>query len=412
MRAAARFRAGGRSAKAGPMPAHDPLSLDQLMAIDPLLSDEERMIRDTVRRFVRERYLPRAAELFEKETFPTDLIPELARMGLLGATLTGYGCAGMGSVAYGLALAELEYGDSGLRSFVSVQGSLAMWPIWKYGSEEQKERLLPRMAAAELIGCFGLTEPDSGSDPGSMTTRARTDGDGYVLSGTKMWITSAPIADLAVVWAKVDDGDAASIRGFIVERGMKGFETPTIHGKMSLRASPTGEIVLNEVRVPRANVLPGAVGLKGPLGCLTQARFGISWGALGAARACYEAAVSYARERVQFGAPIASKQLVQEQLVEMAMEIAKGQIMALHFGRMKDAGGISPVQVSLCKKNNVGWALKIARTARGLLGGNGILLEYPSIRHMLNLESVYTYEGTNEVHTLILGNALTGHSAF
>ena len=394
------------------MPAHDPLSLDQLMAVDPLLTEEERMIRDTVRRFVRERYQPRAAQLFAEEKFPVDLIPEIAQMGLLGATLTGYGCAGMNSVAYGLALQELEYGDSGLRSFVSVQGSLAMWPIWKYGTEAQKQKFLPRMATAELIGCFGLTEPDSGSDPGSMTTRARRDGDDYVLSGTKMWITSAPIADLAVVWAKVDDGDAASIRGFIVERGMKGFETPTIHGKMSLRASPTGEIVLNEVRVPRANVLPGAVGLKGPLGCLTQARFGISWGALGAARSCYETVVSYTRERVQFDKPIAAKQLVQEQIVEMAMEIAKGQIMALHYGRLKDAGGISPVQVSLCKKNNVGWALKIARTARGLLGGNGILLEYPVIRHMLNLESVYTYEGTNEVHTLILGNALTGHNAF
>jgi glutaryl-CoA dehydrogenase len=394
------------------MSVPDPLSLDQLMAIDPLLSEEERLIRDSVRRFVRERYLPRAAQLFADETFPVELVPEIAQMGLLGATLTGYGCAGMSSVAYGLALQELEYGDSGLRSFVSVQGSLAMWPIWKYGSEEQKQRFLPRMAAAELIGCFGLTEPDSGSDPGSMTTRARTDGDSYVLSGTKMWITSAPIAHLAVVWAKVDDGDATSIRGFIVERGMKGFETPTIHGKMSLRASPTGEIVLNDVRVPRANVLPGAVGLKGPLGCLTQARFGISWGALGAARSCYETAVSYARERVQFDRPIASKQLVQEQLVEMATEIAKGQIMALHFGRLKDAGGISPVQVSLCKKNNVGWALRIARTARGILGGNGILLDYPVIRHMLNLESVYTYEGTNEVHTLILGNALTGHNAF
>src|SRR5262245_6471948 len=391
---------------------NEPLSLDELIGIDPLLSEEERMIRDTVRRFVRERYLPRAAELFAKEQFATDLIPTLAEMGLLGASLTGYGCAGMNSVAYGLALQELEYGDSGLRSFVSVQGSLSMWPIWKYGSEEQKQRWLPKMATAEVIGCFGLTEPDSGSDPGSMKTRARSDGDSYVLSGTKMWITSSPVADMAVVWAKVDAGDAASIRGFIVERGMKGFETPTIHGKMSLRASPTGEIVLNEVRVPKANMLPNVQGLKGPLGCLSQARFGIAWGSLGAARSCYETAVSYARERVQFGRPIASKQLVQEQLVEMAMEIAKGQIMALHFARMKDAGGISPVQVSLCKKNNVGWALKIARTARGILGGNGILLEYPVIRHMLNLESVYTYEGTNEIHTLILGNALTGHNAF
>jgi glutaryl-CoA dehydrogenase len=390
----------------------EPLSLDELISIDALLSEEERMIRDTVRRFVRERYLPRAAELFEEEKFPTDLIPELAAMGLLGASLTGYGCAGMNSVAYGLALAELEYGDSGLRSFVSVQGSLSMWPIWKYGSEEQKQRFLPKMAAAELIGCFGLTEPDSGSDPSSMKTRARTDGDAYVLSGTKMWITSSPIADLAVVWAKVDDGDAASIRGFIVERGMKGFETPPIHGKMSLRASPTGEIVLHEVRVPKENMLPGAVGLKGPLGCLTQARFGISWGTLGAARCCYDTALSYARERVQFGKPIASRQLIQEELVEMATEIAKGQLLALHYARLKDASGISPIQVSLCKKNNVSWALKIARTARSILGGNGILLDYPVIRHMLNLESVYTYEGTNEIHTLILGNALTGHNAF
>ncbi|HEY4122068.1 MAG TPA: acyl-CoA dehydrogenase family protein, partial [Byssovorax sp.] len=344
--------------------------------------------------------------------FATDLVPDIAAMGLLGGTLTGYGCAGMSSVEYGLAIQELEYGDSGLRSFVSVQGSLAMWPIWKYGSEEQKQRYLPKMASAELIGCFGLTEPDSGSDPGSMKTRAKKDGGDYVLSGTKMWITSAPVCDLAVVWAKVDDGDASSIRGFVVERGMKGFETPTIHGKMSLRASPTGELVLNEVRVPAANLLPNVEGLKGPLGCLTQARFGISWGALGAARACYDAALAYARTRVQFGNAIASRQLVQKQLVEMATEIAKGQIMALHFGRMKDARGISPVQVSLCKKNNVGVALEIARTARGILGGNGILLDYPVIRHMLNLESVYTYEGTNEVHTLILGQALTGMSAF
>jgi glutaryl-CoA dehydrogenase len=394
------------------MSTHEPLSLDDLIAIDPLLSEEERMVRETVRRFVRERYLPRAGELFEKEMFATDLIPEMAAMGLLGGSLTGYGCAGMNTVAYGLALQELEYGDSGLRSFVSVQGSLCMWPIWKYGSEEQKQRWLPKMASAEIIGCFGLTEPDSGSDPGSMKTRAKGDGDAYVLTGTKMWITSSPIADLAVVWAKVDDGDAASIRGFVVERGMKGFETPTIKGKMSLRASPTGEIVLNEVRVPKANMLPGAVGLRGPLGCLTQARFGISWGALGAARACYDTALAYARERVQFDKPIASRQLIQEQLVEMASEIAKGQIMALHYARMKDMGGISPIQVSLCKKNNVAWALRIARTARSILGANGILLDYPVIRHMLNLESVYTYEGTNEVHTLILGNALTGHNAF
>jgi glutaryl-CoA dehydrogenase len=390
----------------------DPISLDDLISIEHLLSDEERMIRDTVRRFVRERYLARAGDLFAKEQFPVDLIPEIAEMGLLGATLTGYGCAGMNSVAYGLALQELEYGDSGLRSFVSVQGSLSMWPIWKYGSDEQKERFLPKMATAEMIGCFGLTEPDSGSDPGSMKTRARRDGDDFILSGTKMWITSSPLAHLAVVWAKVDDGGAESIRGFIVERGMKGFETPVIHGKMSLRASPTGEIVLNDVRVPKANMLPNVEGLKGPLGCLTQARFGISWGALGAGRACFDTAVSYARTRVQFDNPIASRQLIQEQLVDMAVELAKGQIMAFHFGRIKDDRGISPVQVSMCKKNNVKVALEVARKARGILGGNGILLDYPVIRHMLNLESVYTYEGTNEVHTLILGNALTGFNAF
>lgn len=394
------------------MASPNPLSLNDLMAIEPLLSEEEQLIRDTVRRFVRERYLPRAGELFENEQFPTELIPEMAEMGLLGGTIQGYGCAGMNSVAYGLALQELEYGDSGLRSFVSVQGSLCMWPIWKYGSEEQRERWLPKMAAAEAIGCFGLTEPDSGSDPGSMQTRAREDGDSYVLTGTKMWITNAPIAHLAIVWAKVNDGDASSIKGFIVERGMPGFETPTIKNKMSLRASPTGEIVLNEVRVPKSNVLPNVTGLKGPLGCLTQARFGIAWGALGAARACFDTALSYARERVQFGQPIASRQLIQEQLAEMASEIAKGQIMALHYGRLKDAGKITPVQVSMCKRNNVGWALRIARMARGILGGNGILLDYPAIRHMLNLESVYTYEGTHEVHTLILGNALTGFNAF
>jgi len=390
----------------------EPLTLDALISLDTHLSEEERLIRDSVRRFVRQRYLPRAAELFAKEEFPTDLVPEIAAMGLLGASLHGYGCAGMNSVSYGLALAELEYGDSGLRSFASVQGSLAMYPIWKYGSEEQKNKYLSKMAAGELIGCFGLTEPDAGSDPAAMKTRAKRDGDSYVLTGTKMWITSAPIADVAVVWAKIDDGDASTIRGFIVERGTAGFETPTVHGKMSLRASVTGEIVLNEVRVPAENMLPDVVGLKGPLSCLTQARFGIAWGALGAARACYESAVSYCRERVAFGKPIASKQLVQDQLVEMAMEISKGQIMALHFGRMKDSAGISPVQVSLCKKNNVRVALEVARKARGLLGGNGILLDYPVSRHALNLESVYTYEGTNEVHTLILGHALTGHNAF
>ncbi len=391
---------------------HEPLSLDAISAIDSHLSEEERMIRGAVRRLVRERYLPRAGELFEKEEFPKDLIGEFAEMGLLGASLKGYGCAGMSAVQYGLILQELEYGDSGLRSFVSVQGSLAMYAIHAYGSEEQKNKFLPEMAAGRLIGCFGLTEPDSGSDPSSMKTRARKDGDHYVLSGTKMWITNSPFADVAVVWAKVDDGDASSIHGFIVERGMKGFETPKIHGKMSLRSSETGEIVLDECRVPAANMLPNKRGLGGPLGCLTQARFGISWGALGAAKACLESTISYARERKQFDVPIASKQLIQAQFADMASEIIKGDILALHYGRMKDAGGITPVQVSLCKRNNVGLSLDVARKCRGILGGNGILLEYPAIRHMLNLESVYTYEGTHEVHTLVLGKALTGCNAF
>jgi glutaryl-CoA dehydrogenase len=389
------------------------LSLEKLIAFDDHLSEEERMVRDTVRRFVKERYLPRAAELFAKEEFPTDLIPEIANMGLLGAAIQGYGCAGMSNVMYGLALEELEYGDSGLRSFASVQGSLVMWPISKYASEEQKERFLPRMATGELLGCFGLTEPDSGSDPGSMQTRAKKDGKDYILNGAKMWITSSPVCHLALVWAKIEGGGPESIRGFIVERGMPGFETPTIHGKMSLRASPTGEIVLTDVRVPEANMLPGVEGLKGPLSCLTTARFGIANGALGAARSCLETAVDYACERVQFGKPIASKQLIQKQLCDMATDIALGKLTWLHFARLKDKQGhLSPVQVSLCKRNNVKISLDVARKARGILGGNGILLEYPVIRHMLNLESVYTYEGTNEVHELILGMALTGHDAF
>jgi len=394
----------------------EPLSLDALTSIEHLFTDEERMIRDSVRRFVREKYLPRAGRLFEEEQFPTDLIPQIAEMGLLGANLEGYGCAGMGAVAYGLALQELEYGDSGLRSFASVQGSLCMYPIWRYGSEEQKQRWLPKMARGELIGCFGLTEPDSGSDPGSMTTYAVKDGNEWVLNGAKMWITNAPFANLAVVWAKVKEGDtlggAESIRGFVVERGTKGFETPTVHGKMSLRASATGEIVLTDVRIPEGNVLPGAKGLGGPLSCLNQARFGIAFAALGAAKSCYETAVNYARMRVQFGKPIASKQLIQQQLVEMASEIVKGELLTFHYARLKEQNKLTPQQVSLAKKNNVRWSLDIARIARGILGGNGILLEYPVIRHMLNLESVYTYEGTNEVHTLILGKALTGIDAF
>ncbi len=397
---------------------HDPMPLEALTAIEHLLTDEEKMVRDSVRRFVKERFQARAARLYEEEQFPVDLIPEMAEMGLLGASLEGYGCAGMGAVAYGLALGELEYGDSGMRSFASVQGSLCMYPIHRFGSEAQKQRWLPKMAKGELIGCFGLTEPDSGSDPGSMKTYARRENGKWVLNGSKMWITNAPLAHLAVVWAKVKPegsdavGGPESIRAFVVERGTKGFETPTVHGKMSLRASATGEIVLNDAIVPDENVLPEARGLGGPLACLNQARFGIAWASLGAAKSCYETAVSYTRERIQFGVPVASKQLVQEQIVEMASEIVKGEILSYHYARLKEQGKLTPQQVSLAKKNNVGWALKIARIARGLLGGNGILLEYPVIRHMMNLESVYTYEGTNEVHTLVLGRALTGLDAF
>jgi glutaryl-CoA dehydrogenase len=393
----------------------EPLTLAELAGTDVLLSEDERLIQDTVRRFVREKYLPRAAEFFEKETFPIDLASELAELGLFGGFLQGYGCAGMNTVAYGLALEELEYGDSGLRSFVSVQSSLAMNAIHRYGTEEQRISLLPRMQQGDVIGCFGLTEPDSGSDPGSMKTRARKDGASFVLNGTKTWITNAPIAGLAVVWAKIEQGGDSgpeSIRGFIVERGTPGFETPTIHGKMSLRASPTGEIVLSDCRVPEDSLLPGAKGLLGPLGCLNHARLGIAFGALGAARACYESAVGYARTRIQFGVPIAKKQLVQEKLVRIASSIVQGKLMAIHFARLKDQDRLLPQQPSLAKKANVATALEAARAARSILGANGILLAYPAIRHMLNLESVSTYEGTDEVHTLILGRALTGLDAF
>jgi glutaryl-CoA dehydrogenase len=310
-------------------------------------------------------------------------------------------------------LEELEYGDSGLRSFVSVQGSLAMFAIHAFGTEAQKQRYLPGMAQGKLIGCFGLTEPDSGSDPGSLATRARKDGNDWVLNGSKMWITNAPFADVCVVWAKVEDGESESIRGFLVERGRAGLETPRIHGKMSLRSSETGEIVLSDCRIPGDAALEHKPGLGAPLRCLNEARFGISWGAIGAAKACFDCAQSYTRTRVQFGVPIAQKQLVQEQLVEMASEIVKAEHLALHYGRLKQKNGkLAPEQVSLCKRNNVRMALTVARTARALLGANGILLEYPVIRHLLNLESVYTYEGTHEIHTLVLGRALTGLSAF
>ncbi len=390
----------------------DPVSLDRMTDLDSVLTDDEKLTRDTVRQFVAEKYLPIIGDHFENHTFPEHLIPDIAALGVLGASIKGYGCAGVNAVTYGLILQELEYGDSGLRSFVSVQGSLAMYAIYRYGSEAQKQHWLPRMASGEAIGCFGLTEPDHGSDPGSMRTMARQDGDTYVLNGSKMWITNSPICDVAVVWAKLEDDDARAIRGFLVERSTPGFETPTIVKKMSLRASHTGEIVLSDCRIPKANILAQSRGLGAPFSCLNQARLGIAWGAMGAAKACFDAALAYSRERIQFGVPIGSKQLIQAQLVGMALEIAKGQIMNYHFARLKDQDRLTPYQVSMAKKNSVGQALKIARMARSIHGAAGISLEFPAIRHMLNLESVYTYEGTDEMHSLIIGRGLTGLDAF
>jgi glutaryl-CoA dehydrogenase len=376
------------------------------------LTDDEILTRDTVRQFVAEKFLPTIGDHFEQHTFPEHLLPELAELGVFGASIKGYGCAGVNAVTYGLILQELEYGDSGLRSFVSVQGSLAMYAIYRCGSEEQKQYWLPRMAKGEVIGCFGLTEPDHGSDPASMRTMAHKDGDSYVLNGAKMWITNSPIAHLAVVWAKLEEDNPTAIRGFLIERGTPGFETPTILKKMSLRASHTGEIVLSNCRIPKENLLPASRGLGSPLSCLTQARFGIAWGAMGAAKACFDSALAYSRERIQFGVPIASKQLIQEQLVDMALEISKAQIMNYHFARLKDQDRLGPYQVSMAKKNSVRQALKIARMARSIHGATGISLEFSPIRHMLNLESVYTYEGTDEMHSLIIGRALTGLDAF
>jgi glutaryl-CoA dehydrogenase len=383
-------------------------SATDLYNVDHLLSEEERMVRDTVRKFVGERVLPIIGEHFEAGTFPRDLIPEIAGLGLLGMHLEGYGCAGLSAVCYGLACQELEAGDSGLRSFVSVQGSLAMFPIYAFGSEEQKQYWLPRMARGEVIGCFGLTEPDFGSDPSGMRTTARRDGDSYVLNGTKMWITNGGIADLAVVWARAEEG----IRGFLVERGTPGFTTSDIHQKLSLRASVTSELNFADCRVPAVNTLPNVRGLRGPLSCLDEARYGIAWGATGAARACYEVALDYAKSRIQFKRPIASFQLVQQKLAIMATELVKAQLLALHLGRLKDEGLLHPVQVSIAKRNNVREALKTAREARSILGANGITLEYPISRHMNNLESVFTYEGTDDIHTLIIGQAITGQNAF
>jgi glutaryl-CoA dehydrogenase len=376
--------------------------------IDALLSDEELMLRDTVRRYVGDRVLPDIAEWFEQGILPRELAQEIGKLGLLGMHLEGYGCAGSSSVDYGIACMELEAGDSGLRSMVSVQGSLAMFPIWKYGSEEQKQEWLPRMAAGEAIGCFGLTEPDSGSDPSSMRTNAKRDGSDWILNGAKMWISNGSVADVAIVWARTDEG----IRGFVVPTDTPGFSAPDIHGKLSLRASHTSELVMEDVRLPAEAVLPGVASMRGPLSCLTEARFGIAWGTMGAARACYESALDYATSREQFGKPIASFQLTQRKLVEMMVGINRGLLVALHIGRMKDKGEATAQHVSFGKFDNARVALDIAREARSILGANGITLEYPVIRHMNNLESVFTYEGTNEIHTLILGQAITGHSAF
>ncbi len=375
---------------------------------DGLLDEQERLLRDTVRSFVSDKILPEVAAWFEAGTFPREMAEVMGALGLLGMHLDGYGCAGTSNFEYGLACMELEAGDSGTRSFVSVQGSLAMFPIWAYGSEEQKQQWLPPMAAGELIGCFGLTESDAGSDPSAMRTAARRDGDDWVLSGSKMWITNGNLADVAIVWARTDQG----IRGFIVPTTTPGFSAIEIHQKLSLRASITSELVLDDVRLPADAVLPGVVGLKGPLSCLNEARFGILFGAVGAARACLEAALDYAGERIMFGRPIAGFQLIQRQLAEMATAVNAGTLMAYRIGRLKDAGDIDPAHISMGKFNNVRMALEVARTARSVLGANGITLEYPIIRHMNNLESVYTYEGTHEIHTLIIGQALTGIAAF
>ena len=385
-----------------------PSGSTDLLHIDDQLTAEDRLIRDTVQAFAADKVQPHISDWFEAGTLPRELMPELGKLGLLGMHLTGYGCAGLGPVAYGVACRELEACDSGLRSAASVQGSLAMYPIWKYGSEDQKNEWLPRMAAGEAIGCFGLTEPDHGSDPAGMRTFARRDGADWVLSGTKMWITNGTVADIAVVWASTVDG----IRGFLVPRGLPGFTARDIHKKMSLRASITSELVFDDVRLPADAVLPGVSGLKGPLSCLTEARFGIAWGVTGAARACLESAVSYAVTREQFGKPIGAFQLTQGKLAWMASSLFQAQLLALHLGRLKEAGSLTPVQVSIGKMSNVRTAIDIARTARTVLGASGVTLEYPPIRHANNLEAVLTYEGTEEIHALAVGQALTGISAY
>lgn len=377
--------------------------------MDTLLSDEERMTRDTVRDFVDDKILPIIEEHNRNGTFPMHLVKEMADLGVFGANLPEkYGCAGMNNVAYGLIMQELERGDSGVRSFASVQGALVMYPIYAYGSEEQKNYWLPKLAKGEKIGCFGLTEPDNGSDPGGMKTKAVKDGKHYILNGAKMWITNGTVSDVAVVWAKLD----GVVRGFLVEKGTPGFTAPEMKGKFSLRASVTSELVLQDVRIPEENILPNGSGLKAPLGCLTQARYGIAWGALGAAMACFDSSVRYAKERIQFDKPIGSFQLVQEKLAYMITEITKGQLLVLQLGRLKDNNKMKFHQVSMAKRNNVYIALEIARMARDLHGANGIIDEYPIIRHMMNLESVKTYEGTHDIHTLIIGESVTGIPAY
>jgi glutaryl-CoA dehydrogenase len=376
--------------------------------VDSLLSPEELLLRDTVRRFVADRVLGEVADWWDQGVFPREMAKEMASLGLFGMHLEGYGCAGTSNVAYGLACTELEFGDSGVRSFMSVQGSLSMFPIWKFGSEEQKETWLPQMAAGDVIGCFGLTEADSGSDPGSMRTNARRDGSDWILNGSKMWITNGTIADIAIVWATTDEG----LRGFIVPTDAPGFESHAIKKKASLRASVTAELAFTDVRVPDEYVLPGVASLRGPLSCLNEARFGILFGVVGASRAVYQSALDYSLERQQFDQPIASFQLTQQKLVEMMVSTNRAMLVALHLGRRKDEGTLTPEQISFGKMDNVRNALANARLARSILGANGITLEYPVFRHMANLETVYTYEGTNEIHTLVLGNSITGIQAF
>jgi glutaryl-CoA dehydrogenase len=376
--------------------------------IEDSLASEERIARDTVREFVDKEFLPVVVKHVRQDgSFPMELVPKLAELGLFGANLHGYGCAGMNNVAYGLVMQELERGDSGLRSFASVQGGLCMYPIYSYGTDAQKERWLPAMAEGRAIGCFGLTEPDYGSNPGGMLTRAVRKGDRWILNGTKRWITNGTLADLAIVWAKTDD----DIQGFIVEKGMRGFEARDMKGKFSLRASVTSELFLSDVEVPEANRLPNAKGLKGPLGCLTQARYGIAWGAIGAAQACFSEALRYSKERIVFDRPLGSLQIPQQKLTFMATEITKMQLLCLQLGRLKDAGKLKHAMVSMAKMNNVDFALQIARLARDMLGANGIVDDYCAMRHMVNLETVRTYEGTHDIHTLIIGKELTGLDA-